>query len=292
MSENWKTYGEFVGWDDCKRKFGPINTTVFFLFFMAINLLAIMSRVLRPYVAGHAADITHWAAVTGWVVLAIVAVVCAGKFFRRNIVGYNLWIFHDDEFDHHALRKLTGRIFPRYHQPNKGNILVVPIGGWFNRPKIIYGERDGINFDDHKCVYWQLERFMLFGDKNLYSASVMVQTTHHEKVSMQAGELIYLLDHFQKKSGIAWYPPAMPAGMALYDFLKAANDRRKERDALVIAIKDATTGLAASKRAIKSPIVKAVCDKLIADTLNAFPAHGQDYKKVDDTLHSLSAPAA
>lgn len=291
MAEEWRTYGEFVRWKDCKEKYGPISTMAFWIATSLVALAAILAYAWRTPLV----DVDSVIFFDKCVVIVVIAVILLSiaavdirNYFWRNIIGYNLWIFYDEDPDHNEFRNLVGQVCPRSRMPDKGNLLVVPIGGWFNRPRIVFERRGGYAFTGSEKPYWHLTDFRWRDHQELPGSQAIIRTGHGEKITIDAGEFIRLLEYLWKYKGGAWYPPAMPVGMALKDLLYDRFRLADDKAILLNIVRDAIDAIAASKRFGKSKEGARIREKLVSDLIDFLP---EDHP-LRERLIATNQPAA
>lgn len=286
MGEEWRTYGKFVRWKDCREVYGPIKTRRFWIALIFFSALTIANACFVPKEYFSDALTIN---ILCWFFLLVGFCAEVRTYIRRNVVGYNLWIYYDEEPHQNITRDLSGQVFPRSRLPDNGNLMIVPIGGWFNRPRIVYERRGGYgSFAGSDKPYWRLTGFTWRDHQELPGSQVIVRTRHGEVMTMNTSEFIHLLEYLWRYKGHAWYPPAMPIGMALNDLLCARTQLRDNKITLLKIVEDTIDAIADSKRFSKSKEGARIREQLISDMVAFLPENHSLRKK----LVASNRPAA
>jgi len=156
-----------------------------------------------------------------------------GEFKKRNIIGYNLWIFLDKPCSCREHWQIICQSFLRGEvKYDTSTALVIPLGGWFNRPKLWFKERDDTDGNSIN-MFWRLsgfgkkdEWFSYLTDEKYSFVHLTLNWRDQSRIVFTVPEIIkyleFMLEHGLKPST----PPTYMISDAIRTITK--NDERIE----------------------------------------------------------------
>lgn len=221
------------------------------------------------------------------------------KFWCNNIIGHILIVNRNDD------GSLNGLVVSRtdYYdhvdialQVNNRINLVIPIGGWFNRPRIIcadnFAGREGI---DHKkyVEQWRVECVGIFQLTNSTLIMVYLNDRRGDRVRVDVGSALTVLERFGanlERLVNEW--EAVVKGLLIGDNINREKIATLEKDriAAIVVMEDAVRKLDDAKRFIKSTQAQAIRLALIAEILKRLAS--DDPRRTAYEAQLVKVPAA
>lgn len=234
--------------------------------------------------------------------LALRALNGFGEFKKRNIIGYNLWIFLDKPCSCREHWRIMCQAFPRGDvKPDTNAALVIPLGGWFNRSKLWFkkeGDADGYDIN----MFWRLSKF---GEKDAWFSNLrdekysVVHLTlnwrDQSRIVFTVPEIIkyleFMLEHSLKPST----PPEYMISDAIRTIAKNRDcieeleavkirltsekvELEKHREKMEVLLAEAARRLNATKRFIKSKEGAALHEWINSEMAKLLPARKKEPK--------------
>lgn len=215
----------------------------------------------------------------GWAIyLAIITFVNWCMIMEFNIIGHNLWLYRDKPCSCREHWDIIHCVLPRGKTPeNVTTALVIPLGGWFNRPHLwIVSE---LNSQGYADLWWRVKikrhifKLLMSDLRDLDQVYVTIIWREDQRLNMGVGGLLDFLDYVRDFS-----TPMPSPGSTLHQMIKnvrALDSARASSDHIfnraLGMLRETASRLEKTKRFVKSKEGAAIREWLTNELEKHFP---------------------